>query len=234
MPTHNFLFGSELFSVSCASVGNCSAGGDYALDAKRSQAFVVDETNGVWGKAQTVPGLTSRDASENTQVYVMSCPSAGNCSAGGTYALTNNSSIVFVVNKTNGEWGRAVDLSGASRNDSSGGGFITSISCPSAGNCSAGGILPDAHSSTISGAFVVNETNGVWGKVLELSGPAAFDHNGAGVDALSCTSAGNCKRRRKLSQGIRWPRQTELRGGRNQWRVGKRPRNNGIRRSEPQ
>jgi hypothetical protein len=192
LPTHNFLFGSDLFSVSCASVGNCSAGGNYALDARRSQAFVVDESNGLWGKAQTVPGLTARDASENTQVYVVSCPSAGNCGAGGTYALTKNSSMIFVANETNGVWGHAIDLPGATRIDSGGGGFITSISCPSEGNCSAGGILPVAHSSTISGAFVVNETNGVWGKVLELAGPATFNHNGAGVDALSCTSAGNC------------------------------------------
>jgi hypothetical protein len=192
LPTHSYPFGSDLFSVSCASAGNCSAGGNYALGARRSQAFLVDETNGVWGTAQTVPGLTARDASENTEVYVMSCPSAGNCGAGGTYAPTNNSSIVFVVNETNGVWARAIDLPGASRSDSTSGGFITSISCPSAGNCSAGGILPVAHSSTTSGAFVVDETNGVWGKVLELSGPAAFDHNGAGVDVLSCTSAGNC------------------------------------------
>src|ERR1017187_5713680 len=41
---HNLLFGSDLFSVSCASAGNCSAGGNYALSSKHSQAFVVDET----------------------------------------------------------------------------------------------------------------------------------------------------------------------------------------------
>jgi hypothetical protein len=192
LPTHNLLFGSDLFSVSCASAGNCSAGGNYALNARRSQAFVVDERNGQWGKALTVPGLTSRDASENTQVYVMSCSSAGNCSAGGSYALTNNRTFIFVVDETNGVWGRAIDLHGAPKNDSSGGGFMTSISCPSAGNCSAGGIWPVASSSKVSGAFVVDETNGVWGKVLELTGPAAFNHNGAGVDALSCASAGNC------------------------------------------
>ena len=62
LPTHNYLFGSDLFAVSCASAGNCSAGGNYALNAKLSQAFVVSETNGKWGKAQTVPGFTRRDA----------------------------------------------------------------------------------------------------------------------------------------------------------------------------
>jgi hypothetical protein len=191
LPTHNLLFGSDLFSVSCASAGNCSAGGNYALSAKRSQAFVVDETNGVWGTAQTVPGFTSRDASENTEVYVVSCPSAGNCSAGGSYATRDNSTLAFVMSEKNGTWGPGIEVPGTAGIDS-GGEFITTISCPSAGNCSAGGILPVAHSSTISGAFVVNETKGVWGKVLELTGPASFNHNGAGVDSLSCASIGNC------------------------------------------
>jgi hypothetical protein len=191
IPTHNYLFGSNLFSVSCASAGNCSAGGNYALNAKRSQAFVVNETNGVWGKAEMVPGFTPRDASENTQVYVVSCPSAGNCSAGGTYAVRNNITVVFVMSEKNGTWGPGIEVPGTAGIDS-GGAFITTLSCPSAGNCSAGGILPVAHSATISGAFVVNETNGVWGKALELTGPESFDHNGAGVDSLSCASVGNC------------------------------------------
>jgi hypothetical protein len=191
LPTHNYLFGSDLFSVSCASAGNCSAGGNYALNAKRSQAFVVDEMNGVWGKAETVPGFTRRDASENTEVYVISCPSAGNCGAGGSYAVNNGNTFVFVVSEKNGTWGRAIGVPGSARISSGGGGFLTSISCPSAGNCSAGGFLPVA-SSTISGAFVVDERNGVWGQALELTGPPSFNHSGAGLDALSCASVGNC------------------------------------------
>jgi hypothetical protein len=192
VPKHNYLFGSDLFAVSCASAGNCSAGGNYALSARLSQAFVVNETNGTWGKAQTVPGFTRRDASENTQVYVMSCPSNGDCSAAGIYAVKNNSPLIFVVDEKNGTWGHAIEVPGSARLDAGGGGFITSISCPSAGNCSAGGILPVAFSTTISGAFVVNETNGVWGTAMELSGPRSFNHNGAGIDSISCASAGNC------------------------------------------
>jgi hypothetical protein len=192
LPKHNYLFGSDLFSVSCASVGNCSAGGDFALNAKLSQAFVVNETNGVWAKAQPVPGFTRRDASENTQVYVISCPADGDCSAAGIYSVKHNSSLIFVVDEKDGKWGHAIEVPGSARLDAGGGGFITSISCPTAGNCSAGGILPVAYSTTISGAFVVDETNGVWGTAMELSGPPSFNHNGAGIDSISCASAGNC------------------------------------------
>ena len=50
-------------SVSCASAGNCVAGGDYSRHrpgrsaVKRSQGFVVVERNGRWGEAAGVPGL---------------------------------------------------------------------------------------------------------------------------------------------------------------------------------
>jgi len=37
--------------VSCATAGNCAAGGTYDLGV-----FVAGQKNGVWGKETTVPG----------------------------------------------------------------------------------------------------------------------------------------------------------------------------------
>jgi len=62
-------------SLSCASAGNCAAGGAYG----RFQVFVASERNGRWGKAIRVPGLGGGAA-----VYSVSCGSAGNCAVGGT------------------------------------------------------------------------------------------------------------------------------------------------------
>ena len=50
-------------SVSCATAGNCSAGGTYADGAGHGQAFVVTQTNGTWGKAKQVPGTATLNAS---------------------------------------------------------------------------------------------------------------------------------------------------------------------------
>ncbi len=74
---------AQLLSVSCASAGNCSAGG-YG----DSGAFVVSETGGMWGKAERFPasGITS-----------VSCASAGNCSAGGDYQGRRNTTKAFVA-----------------------------------------------------------------------------------------------------------------------------------------
>src|ERR1022692_3781357 len=53
---------SGLNSESCASAGNCSAGGFYQAASGPnpccgSQAFVVSQVNGTWGKARPVPGI---------------------------------------------------------------------------------------------------------------------------------------------------------------------------------
>jgi hypothetical protein len=76
--------GAQVTSVSCASAGNCGAGGDYT-DASGAQAFVVSEVNGRWGKAEEVPGTAALNTNGNAAIASVSCASAGNCGAGGHY-----------------------------------------------------------------------------------------------------------------------------------------------------
>ena len=70
-------FGVYLSSVSCASAGNCAAGGSYDLGA-----FLAVEKNGVWGKQTTVPGR------QVDGVSTVSCGSARSCVAAGSYVET--------------------------------------------------------------------------------------------------------------------------------------------------
>jgi hypothetical protein len=72
-------------SVSCASVGNCSAGGGYTGGSGHGQAFVVSETNGMWRTAEEVPGSAALNQGGHATVNSVSCAAAGNCSAGGDY-----------------------------------------------------------------------------------------------------------------------------------------------------
>src|SRR5690348_10332762 len=46
-------------AVSCATPGNCAAGGYYTNRWGGQNAFVVDETNGTWGTAIQVPGTNA-------------------------------------------------------------------------------------------------------------------------------------------------------------------------------
>src|SRR5258708_14164158 len=70
-------------SVSCASAGNCSAGGFYW--AGNFHPFVVSQVNGSWHTAIEMPGLAARNQGGNAEINSGSGAPPGNCSAGGDY-----------------------------------------------------------------------------------------------------------------------------------------------------
>jgi len=70
-------------SISCSSVGNCGAGGQYRDDSGRIQAFVVSEVAGVWGMSSEVAG--SLNVGGNAWINSVSCSADGTCAAGGYY-----------------------------------------------------------------------------------------------------------------------------------------------------
>ncbi len=186
---------SALNSLSCASPGNCSGGGFYQPGAQisRSEPFVVSQVHGTWTKAETVPGIASLNKGK-AEITAVSCASAGNCSAGGSYVSGFYSgghaakTSAFVVSQVNGTWGAAREVPGLAALNTGGQGGISSISCTSLGNCSAGGFFDMAGSGPgccKSRGFVVSEVKGVWGKAHGVPGTA-------GIDAVSCATAGNC------------------------------------------
>jgi hypothetical protein len=177
-------------SVSCGSAGNCSAGGFYFDAANHEQALVVSEVNDTWGTAKEVPGTATLNQGGKADVDSLSCGSAGHCSAGGFYVDAANHQQALVVSEVNGTWGTAKEVPGTATLNH-GNAVVTSVSCGSAGNCSAGGFYVDAATNTQ--VFVVSEVNGTWGTAKEVPGTATLNQGGrAGVDSLSCGSAGNC------------------------------------------
>jgi hypothetical protein len=182
---------SEVTSVSCASAGNCSAGGDYADASLHLQAFVVSETGGRWGTATEVPGTAALDTGGYAWVTSVSCTTAGNCGAGGAYVDASKNQQAFVVSETGGTWGTAIRVPGTTALNKGGNAEITSVSCVTAGNCTVGGDYADA--SYLPQALVVSETGGTWGTASEVPGTAALNKGGsAEVLSVSCRSAGNC------------------------------------------
>lgn len=229
---------ASVISVSCASPGNCSAGGFYSDGAQGRHAFLVSQTDGSWGQAINVPG-TAPPGAHWADVNSVSCASAGNCAAGGFYLDSSGGQHPFVVNETAGVWEQAIEVPGAAAAD----GVVWSVSCPapgdctaaggfddgtgpafvaresggtwsdarafpglaalgtgtksggeascaSAGNCSAGGELISSSGQTL--AFVATESKGIWGQAQEVPGIAALGTGDGSVNWVSCTSAGNC------------------------------------------
>jgi hypothetical protein len=182
-------------SVSCASPGNCGAGGYYADDTTAGQAFVASQVNGTWHKAVVFPGITALNTGGIAAVSAVSCASAGNCAAGGWFTDRQGNRQAFLVSEVNGTWRTAFEVPGTAALNSAGLAEITSVSCPSAGNCAAGGYYEktvdgDAHGPLE--AFVVSKVKGTWRNAIEVPGTAALNHGDAQTTSVSCASSGNC------------------------------------------
>ncbi len=80
--------GAGVYALSCTAPGDCTAGGEYSPGgggAFKSDAFVVTEKGGTWGKAIEVPGTAALNAGESGWVDSASCWSPGDCTADGQY-----------------------------------------------------------------------------------------------------------------------------------------------------
>lgn len=180
---------AQMNSMSCASSGNCLAGGWYTDASHDRRAFVADETGGVWGNAIAVPDAATLGSGASDQVSSVSCAprAAGDCSVGGLYLDTSNHWQEFVADETSGVWGQAKPLSA---NPSLVFNELDSLSCTSAGNCSAAGT---ERAPSFTQLWVADEKNGKWAPTTEMPGLAALNAGGsARVSSLSCNSSGNC------------------------------------------
>lgn len=178
-------------SVSCGSAGNCSTGGEYADSSGNTQVYVANRVNGTWHAAVELPGTAALNAGGNASLSGVSCGAALNCSAVGFYTDTSFVRHAFVANRVNGTWHNAFQAPGVATLSAGHNATLTSVSCPTAGNCSAGGFYLDSSGS--QQAFVLSEVNGHWNNALPVPGLAALNTNGlAEVRTVSCASAGNC------------------------------------------
>ena len=183
---------AQVESVSCASAGNCAAGGYYEGSGGGREAFVVSEKALSWGNAKEVAGTLNNNGF--AVVNSISCPTAGNCAAGGLYTVKAGGGLTepFVVSQANGTWGGAREVAGAL--NGGGDGAVSSLSCRSPGNCTAGGYyLSGKSSGSKYQAFVVSETKGAWGGALEVPGLGQLNVTGeVSTVTVACASAGNC------------------------------------------
>src|SRR5690242_12399718 len=65
-----------------------------------------------WGTARGVPGTAALNQGGVAEADSVSCASAGNCSAGGSYRDSSGNSQAFVVNRVNGSWHKAIEVPG--------------------------------------------------------------------------------------------------------------------------
>jgi hypothetical protein len=180
--------GPVLLSISCTKTGDCSAIGQYTNSGGYLAPFVVTETNGKWGNAQTVKGLAAISTGLAT-LNGLSCTAPGDCTAVGA-GYDNNPKFFtsfqgFAVTETNGTWGTVQTFPSMVALNTLGNGELSDVSCTAPGDCLAGGSVDDGFTSPV----IITETNGTWGAAETL--PGAKDE-GAGAAPISCTRTGDC------------------------------------------
>ena len=141
--------------------------------------------------ASWVPGTAALNKDGTAAVRWVSCAAAGSCAAVGDYRDGSDHGQAFVVTKANGRWRNAIQVPGTGALNAGGVAGISSVSCATAGSCTAGGFYRDG-SGHIQ-AFVVTKANGRWRKAIEVPGTAALNGYGlAEVNSVSCPAAGSC------------------------------------------
>jgi hypothetical protein len=185
----NTGLGANVSSVSCASPGNCGAGGYYGVYPDFLEAFVVTETNGTWGTAIEVPGSAALNTGHMAGIDAVSCARPEYCAAGGYYTDATGVTQAFIVTESGGTWGTAREVA-AGLNSRLLGATVNSVSCPSPGDCAAVGSYTDDGGKAQS--FAVTEKNGAWQSAQEVAGDLNKGGVIAGAASVSCPSAGNC------------------------------------------
>jgi hypothetical protein len=183
--------GVELSAVACASAGNCTAVGHYG-----ENGLLLSETDGNWAPgAEAVLPANARSSDQSVDLTSVSCPSAGNCSAVGSYLDSAPNFQGLLLNEAGGKWSTGVEVSLPGDNQGIGNAFLDSVSCASAGDCTAVGYY-EAPSpiNDLSRGLLVSETAGTWAAGVEAPLPAnaAADITTSDVDSVSCASPGDC------------------------------------------
>jgi hypothetical protein len=192
---------AKVADVSCGSPGNCVVGGTYTDAQGNPWPFVAEQVGGSWDSAIEVPGAAKLAArGGDGELAAVSCPAAGNCVAGGVYDTNgydeNCCGQAFVVSETNGTWGQALRVPGTRKLNSGDQGSLTSVSCTSPGNCTAGGnygVGSFGNKVYDNEVYVISEVNGRWGTAIQVPGTAALNKgHQAYLVAVSCSAAGRC------------------------------------------
>jgi hypothetical protein len=183
--------------ISCPTARSCEAIGYIDDFGGGATPFLVTEKNGIWRKGSEVPGLDAlTGGAAEASLGEISCATARNCTAGGTFNNGSGPDQPFLVTETNGVWGNAFNVPGLAALNVGAVVGLNSISCGTAGSCAVGGTYTDGSGG--QQAFVVDETNGVWGNAVEAPGTAALNVGGASqgpdaeIDQIACVKSGSC------------------------------------------
>ena len=180
-------------SVSCASARTCTAVGSYADSSRNQQGLLLTRTAGTW-RAVKAPLPAGAAAHSFVTLSSVSCASAGTCTAVGGYASSSGDILGLLLTRTTGTrtggtWkaAKAPLPAGAAANPFV---MLSSVSCASAGNCTAVGNYIGSSGSLLG--LLLTRTGGTWRAVKAPLPAGAAARPDVSVNSVSCASARTC------------------------------------------
>ncbi|MCW2936185.1 MAG: hypothetical protein JWM19_7147 [Actinomycetia bacterium] len=176
--------GAGVTGISCYSAGNCAVVGSYP-GTTYDLPYVINENSGVWDKSAMTVSFAKLSPNASAQLTAVSCPSASECAAVGTYG----DATPFTVDEIRGSWGPAIALPsyGIGANP-------YAVSCGVPGDCAASGVyaVKSAATTTLQ-PFVADELGYGWHGAGQITGLATLNTGHLGIAvSVSCSSPGNC------------------------------------------
>ena len=181
--------------LSCPSAGNCTAVGGYVDKHGDFQGGIFTESGSHWAQATKAPVPANAGPSTDPMELLnpltsVSCAAAKDCAAVGWFVKRGSATQHgLLLAEHRGKW-KATAISLPRGASAPGGVFLTSVSCPSRGNCVAVGYYGD-HGKTHG--LVVRERGGKWERALNAALPStASQSQHTFLNTVTCSSTRVC------------------------------------------
>ena len=178
---------AEVRGVSCPSVSQCVAAGEYYDSAGVAQGLLLTGSGGTW-TAQEAPlpaNAAVRSGMYEGQLTGVSCPSASQCVAVGEYEDTAGSWRGLLLTLADGAW-TAQEASLPHDTTDNYAAWLNGVSCPAVSRCVAVG----GYGSANGWSLLLTWSGGSW--TPEQAPLPADATGGSTVSAVSCASVSQC------------------------------------------
>ena len=103
------------------------------------KALAATESSGSWSQAVVAPAPSNADSNPEAYFDGIDCPTAGTCTAVGSYTDSSGHTQALAAAASGGTWGPATEVTAPSNAAPDPDANLTGVSCTSAGNCEAVG-----------------------------------------------------------------------------------------------
>jgi hypothetical protein len=172
--------------ISCPAAGSCVAVGNYAVSVNYEDGMYAVQTNGSWQTTATEQPVPS--STLGSELAGVSCASASSCVAVGDYETASATQALLISGGVSSWTYSTVTLPSNANN--AGTSHLNAVSCTSDGSCVAVGDYLVAGGGEVP--MVATDSGSGW-EGTEITQPQAGNPTPDGtLNAISCTSAGNC------------------------------------------